>query len=70
MKIKLNINELYRLMWEREIETVQQLSRSTGITAEILYSAINKNVVSKVTYWRLAKFFGCHVEDLQIAEII
>ena len=70
MKIKLNINELYRLMWKREIETVQQLSRSTGITAEILYSAINKNVVSKVTYWRLAKFFGCHVEDLQIAEII
>lgn len=70
MKIKLNINELYRLMWEREIETVQQLSRSTGITAEILYKAINKNVVSKVTYWKLAKFFGCHVEDLQIAEII
>lgn len=70
MKIKLNIKELYRLMWEREIETVQQLSRETGITAEILYKAINKNVVSKVTYWKLAKFFGCHVEDLQTAEII
>ena len=70
MRIKLNIKELYRLMWEREIETVQQLSRSTGITAEILYKAINKNVVSKVTYWRLAKFFGCHIEDLQTAEII
>lgn len=70
MRIKLNIKELYRLMWEREIETVQQLSRETGITAEILYKAINKNVVSKVTYWKLAKFFGCHVEDLQTAEII
>lgn len=70
MRIKLNIKELYRLMWEREIETVQQLSRETGITAEILYKAINKNVVSKVTYWKLAKFFGCHIEDLQTAEII
>lgn len=70
MRIKLNIKELYRLMWEREIETVQQLSRETGITAEILYKAINKNAVSKVTYWKLAKFFGCHVEDLQTAEII
>lgn len=70
MRIKLNIKELYRLMWEREIETVQQLSRETGITAEILYKAINKNVVSKVTYWKLAKFFGCHVEDLQTAEMI
>ena len=70
MRIKLNIKELYRLMWEREIKTVQQLSRETGITAEILYKAINKNVVSKVTYWKLAKFFGCHIEDLQTAEII
>lgn len=70
MRIKLNIKELYRLMWEREIETVQQLSKETGITAEILYKAINKNVVSKVTYWKLAKFFGCHIEDLQTAEII
>lgn len=70
MKIRLNINKLYRLMWEREIETVQQLSRATGITAEILYGAINRNVVSKVTYWKLAKFFGCHIEDLQTAEMI
>ena len=65
MKIRLNSEELYKLMREQEIETIQQLSRMTGITGEILYKAINMDVVSKVTYWRLAKFFGCHVEDLQ-----
>ena len=70
MRIILNIDELYRLMRERKIETVQQLSRVTGITAEILYKAVNSGVVSKVTYWKLAKFFGCHVEDLQLADKI
>ncbi|MDE5772113.1 MAG: helix-turn-helix transcriptional regulator, partial [Ruminococcus sp.] len=69
-RIILNIDELYRLMRERKIETVQQLSRVTGITAEILYKAVNSGVVSKVTYWKLAKFFGCHVEDLQLADKI
>ena len=70
MRIILNIDELYRLMRERKIETVQQLSRATDITAEILYKAVNSGVVSKVTYWKLAKFFGCHIEDLQLADKI
>lgn len=65
MKIFLNIDVLYRLMREREIETVRQLSRETGITEEILYSSIRRKMLSKETYWKLAKFFGCHVEDLQ-----
>lgn len=68
MKISLNNDELYRLMREKKIETVRQLSRAAGITDEILYHAINRGVVSKVTYWKLAKFFGCHIEDLQTAE--
>ena len=55
-------------MREREIGTIQQLSRVTDINAEILYKAFNMGVVSKVTYWKLAKFFGCHVDDLQTAE--
>ncbi len=70
MRIILNIDVLYRLMREREIKTIQQLSRATNITAEILYKALNSGVVSKVTYWKLAKFFGCHVEDLQTAEVM
>lgn len=65
MKIFLNIDVLYRLMREREIETVRQLSRKTKITEEILYSSIRRKMLSKETYWKLAKFFGCHVEDLQ-----
>ena len=68
MRIILNIDVLYRLMREREIGTIQQLSRVTDINAEILYKAFNMGVVSKVTYWKLAKFFGCHVDDLQTAE--
>lgn len=65
MKIMLNLNELYRLMREREIETIRQLSRESGVTEETLYGSIRRNTLSKETYWRLAKFFGCHVEDLQ-----
>lgn len=68
MKIFLNIDVLYSLMREREIETIRQLSRETGITEEILYSSIRRKMLSKETYWKLAKFFGCHVEDLQTPE--
>ena len=65
MKIVLNIDEFYRLMDEHKIETIRQLSRESGITCECLYGAVDRGVTSKVTYWRLAKFFGCHIEDLQ-----
>ena len=65
MRIVLNLSELYRLMRERKIETIRQLSRESGITCECLYGAVDRGVTSKVTYWRLAKFFGCHIEDLQ-----
>ena len=68
MKIKLNNDALYRLMRERKICTVRQLSKESGITDEILYGAINKDVTSKETYWKLAKFFGCHIEDLQVPD--
>ena len=68
MKIRLNIDVLYSLMREREIETVRQLSRETGITEEILYSSIRRKMLSKESYWKLAKFFNCHVEDLQTPE--
>lgn len=65
MKITLNIDELYRLMREREIETIRQLSRETKITEETLYGSIRRKTLSKETYWKLAKFFECHIEDLQ-----
>ncbi|MDE6539860.1 MAG: helix-turn-helix domain-containing protein [Ruminococcus sp.] len=68
MKIVINIGELYRLMRERQIKTIRQLSRESGITCECLYGSVNRGVTSKETYWRLAKFFGCHVEDLQIPD--
>ncbi len=65
MKIMLNLNELYRQMREREIETIRQLSHESRISEEILYSSIRRKNLSKETYWKLAEFFGCHVEDLQ-----
>jgi len=65
MKITLNIDVLYRLMREREIETIRQLSRESEISEEILYSSIRRKNLSKETYWKLAEFFGCHVEELQ-----
>ena len=68
MKIVLNIEELYRQMSEHQIDTIRQLSRESGITCECLYGSVDRGVTSKETYWRLAKFFGCHVEDLQIAD--
>lgn len=68
MKIILNMTAFYGRMKERDIETIRQLSRESGITCECLYGAVDRGVVSKETYWRLAKFFGCHVEDLQIPD--
>lgn len=68
MKIRLNIDVLYRLMREREIVTIRQLSRMSGTTEETLYSSIRKQTLSKESYWKLAKFFDCHVEDLQIPD--
>ncbi len=68
LKIRLNNDELYRLMREREIETIRQLSKESNINEVCLYGAINRDVTSKETYWKLAKFFSCHVEDLQIPE--
>lgn len=66
MKILLNMDKLYELMSKKEIKTIRQLSRESGITCECLYGAVDRGVISKETYWKLAKFFGCHVEDLQI----
>lgn len=68
MKIVLNISELYRLMKSKGLETVRELSRASSIDCGILYGAFDRGVVSKETYWRLAGFFGCHVEDLQIPD--
>ena len=70
MRIVLNIDELYRLMREQNIHTIRQLGRETDLQHDILYKAINSGVVSKVTYWKLAKYFGCHIEELQKAEKI
>lgn len=66
MKIILNREFLYSMMRKHGIETIRQMSRESGIECGILYGAFTREVVSKETYWRLAKFFGCHVEDLQI----
>ncbi|MDE6832795.1 MAG: helix-turn-helix domain-containing protein [Ruminococcus sp.] len=68
MKIVLNISKLYQLMAEREIKTIRQLSRESGITCECLYGSVDRGVTSKETYWKLAEFFGCHIEDLQIPD--
>ena len=68
MKIRLNIDVLYRLMREREIVTIRQLSRLSGTTEETLYCSIRRKTLSKEAYWKLAEFFGCHIEDLQIPE--
>ncbi|MDE5582490.1 MAG: helix-turn-helix domain-containing protein [Ruminococcus sp.] len=68
MKIILNMTAFYDLMEKHSIETIRQLSRESGIDCSILYGAIDRRVVSKETYWKLAKFFGCHIEDLQIPD--
>lgn len=68
MKIIMNMENFFRLMQNHGIETIRQLSRESGITCECLYSAVDRGITSKETYWRLARFFGCHVEDLQIAD--
>ena len=65
MKIILNMTAFYDFMDKFDIKTIRQLSKESGITCECLYGAVDRGVTSKETYWRLAKFFGCHVEDLQ-----
>lgn len=70
MKIIPDISEIYRLMELKGIETVRQLSRESGISCSILYGAFDRGVVSKETYWKLAMFFGCHIEDLQIPDYL
>lgn len=68
MKILPDKNKLWSLMNLHGFETVRQLSRESGIECNLLYAFLDRSVVSKETYWRLAKFFGCHVEDLQIPD--
>ena len=68
MKIKFNVGEFYRLMRLYGFETIQELSEETGISSKLLYSAIERDVISKETYWLLAKYFCCHIEDLQKAD--
>ena len=50
------------------LETVRELSKTSDIDCGILYAAFDRGVVSKETYWKLANFFGCHIEDLQIPD--
>lgn len=66
MQLKLNIIELYRLMDKKDIYTIAELSRLSGISQLTLYNAVNRNTASKLTYYRLAKFFNVHMEDLMV----
>ncbi|MDE5583075.1 MAG: helix-turn-helix domain-containing protein [Ruminococcus sp.] len=68
MKIVFNIDVLYRLMRDKNIETISQLSKMSDITDVLLYRAVNRGIASKEIYWKLAKSLGCHVEDLQTVE--
>ena len=70
MKIILNKEELYRLMRQHGFEMVRQLGKASGINCGILYGVFDRGVVSKETYWKLADFFGCHVEDLQMPDYL
>lgn len=54
----LNLNKLYRLMREREIGTVRQLSCESGVTESMLYGGIRRKNLSKETYWKLADFLA------------
>ena len=66
MKIILNLDVLYRLMREHDIKTIRQLANESGMSEQALYCSLRRKTLSKETYWKLAEFFGCHVEDLQI----
>lgn len=68
MKIIFNVEELYRLMRKHNTKTIAQLSRESGLSSERLYMAIRKKSMSKENSWILAKFYGCHVEDLWIID--
>ena len=65
MKIILNLDKFYELMRDHGVETTRQLANQAGISEQALYCGIRKKTLSKESYWLVAEFFGCHIEELQ-----
>lgn len=65
MKIILNLDKLYELMREYDIETIRQLANQVGTSEYALYYGMRRKTLSKESYWLVAKFFKCHIEELQ-----
>ena len=52
-------------MRDHGVETTRQLANQAGISEQALYCGIRKKTLSKESYWLVAEFFGCHIEELQ-----
>lgn len=65
MKIILNLDKPYELMREYDIETIRQLANQVRTSEYALYYGIRRKTLSKESYWLVAKFFKCHIEELQ-----
>lgn len=65
MRVILNEKELRKLMNEHDIKNIRQLAEVSGTSEQALYSSMKRQTLSKENYWLLAKYFKCHIEDLQ-----
>lgn len=65
MRVILNEKELSKLMNEHDIKNMRQLAEVSGTSEYALYYGIRRKTLSKESYWLLAKYFKCHIEDLQ-----
>lgn len=68
MKIYLDEQALLTYMAQHKIKTYRQLCTECGIGYNTFCCGRAKSMVSKEIFWLLADRFGCHIEDLQIAD--
>ena len=68
MKIIINEEKLREYMKINNIKNYKQLCQECGIDLNYFYCTKSRGNISKETFWLLANFFRCHVEDLQYAD--
>jgi len=69
MKIYLDEKALRYRMLEKEIYTFKELCEKSGASySGVLTARSKRNTLSPESYWLIADFLGCHVEELQKAD--
>ncbi|MCM1508281.1 MAG: hypothetical protein NC177_14305 [Ruminococcus flavefaciens] len=68
MKIILDEDKLLEIMRKNGVKSYVELCRESGVNLGSFHSRRQHRTLSKESFWLLADYLNCHVEEIQIAD--